>query len=83
MSKPQIVEVSVHFGGEGKIALKDYGKASSGYSANLSQRYSIPEDWTEAQALEFQLSKVAELKAAVEPILQDEWDARWAEKDWR
>jgi hypothetical protein len=76
MTEPQIIEVNCHYSGDGKIALAEYGKESSGYSMSLSQRYTIPPDWTEDQALEFQLGKILELKEAISPILNEERDIR-------
>jgi hypothetical protein len=76
VEEPQIIEVNVHYSGDGKIAIENYGKESSGYSMSLSQRFAIPVNWTEEQALEFQLGKVLELKEAIEPILQEERDLR-------
>jgi hypothetical protein len=76
--QPQIIEVNVHYGGDGKVAIEDYGKESSGYSMSLSQRYAIPASWSEEEALAFQMAKVLELKETVEPILQEERDLRMA-----
>lgn len=83
MSEPQVVEITVNFHGGGKVAIMEYGKISSEYGASLSRKYAIPEDWTEEQVAEFELLKAIELHDQLEPFLQQEFDERYKQRQWR
>jgi hypothetical protein len=82
MSEPRIKEIRVHYGGGGKVALKDFGKLSSEYSANITRAYEVPGDWTEEQIKIFELETLANIEENLSPILQDEYDARYEIRDW-
>lgn len=82
MAEPRVIEVTAHFHGGGKVAIMDYGKISSDYGASLTRKYAIPEDWTEDQVAEFELTKVLELHDQLEPFLQQEFDERYEQRNW-
>lgn len=73
---PKIKEIRVHWGGEGKVQLEEYGKQSSGYGCNISRTYEVPEDWDENQIAVFELETMTAIKEQLEPILQGEHDDR-------
>lgn len=76
MVEPKIKEVRVHWGGEGKVALRPFGKESSGYGANISRTYEIPSNWTDDQVAVFEREIIESIKENLEPVLQ-------AEHNWR
>lgn len=76
-STPQLVETRIHRGGDGKVAIMDYGKVSSGYSVNITRSYQIPEDWDAEQVEEFENQQLDELKVKVDEILDKEFTERW------
>lgn len=82
MNEPRIKEVRVHFGGEGKVAIKDYGKISSGYSANITRAYEMPSDWTHEQVMAFELRMLTDIHDQLEPVLQAEYDERYDVREW-
>lgn len=81
--EPQVVEITVNFHGGGKVAIKEYGKISSEYGASFSRRYTIPADWTEEQVAVFEVEKALDLHDQLEPILQQEFDERYEQRDWQ
>lgn len=82
MSEARVTEIKISFGGDGKVAIVEYGKVSSGWHASLSRTYEIPEDWDEHAVEVFELDRIEALKAQIEPVLQHEHDWRYAEKEW-
>lgn len=82
LQEPQCIEVGTHWSIEGKVAIIDYGKHSSGYSGSLSRRYLIPADWTEEQIDAFQLEKRQHLEDLLEPVDQHHYDERMGQATW-
>lgn len=82
MSEATCIETRIHRGGDGKVAIVDYGKISSGYSVNVTRTYTVPEDWDEAQIEAFELAKLAEFKDRIDPILDAEFQERWDQHVW-
>jgi hypothetical protein len=82
MNTPRIIETGMHFGGGGKVAIIDFGKVSSDYSMHISRKYAVPEDWTEEQVAEFELAKLAELRATLDPLLDHEFNVRFDQHVW-
>lgn len=82
MTEPKVTQVTVNFNGSGKVAIMEYGKITSGYGASISRSYAIPEDWDEAQVAVFELEKIKELHDALDPVLQDEFEQRYRQRDW-
>lgn len=76
MAAPKIKQITVHFGGGGKVALQGYGKESTEYGANVSRTYDIPATWTDNQVAIFELEVYSKLQEQVEPLLQMEHDGR-------
>lgn len=83
MSEPKCIEVSVQHSGGGKVAIRDFGKISSGWGLSMSRRYEIPEEWTQEQIDEFQLAQNDHLHKLIEPLDQDEFDERYKQRDWK
>lgn len=82
MSEAKCIETRIHRGGDGKVAIMDYGKVSSGYSVNVTRTYVVPEDWTEDQIEEFELDKLNEFKGRIDPVLDAEFEERWNQRVW-
>lgn len=82
MSEAKCTEMNIHVGGGGKVAIVDYGKLSSEYSVSVSQRYAIPDDWTEDQVTSWRAAKLIELRDIVDPIVQTEQDERLQHANW-
>lgn len=80
--EPRCIEVSVQYSGGGKVAIKEYGKISSNWGVSMSRRYEVPADWDEDQIAEFQVTKRDELKELVDPIDNEEFNERYAQRDW-
>lgn len=76
---PQCIETRVHRGGDGKVAIMDYGKVSSGYSVNITRSFQVPEGWTSEQVDEFENQQLDELKIKVDGILDKEFEERWSQ----
>jgi hypothetical protein len=74
MSEPKLEEVviSVSFGGKVQIIKYEIG---SDYHVSQTRRYSIPEDWNNVQAEEFQAEEHDRLRSEVEEVAQKELDA--------
>jgi hypothetical protein len=81
--QPQCTEVRIHRGGDGKVAIIDYGKVSSGYSDNITRSYQIPEEWTDEQVEEFEDKQLEALKPRIDAVLDAEFVERWEQKAWR
>ena len=82
MTKPQVLEVTVNFSGGGKVQIVDYGRINSDYHASITRKYSIPPDWSEAEVEVFELEKISELHDQLEPVLQQEFDERYKQRNW-
>ena len=82
MSEAKCIESRVHCGGDGKVAIMEYGKVTSGYGANISRTYAIPEDWTEEQLSDFEDQVYYGLKVRVDEILDHEFNERWSQRVW-
>jgi hypothetical protein len=74
MSEPKLVEVSATRSFGGKVQIVKYDIDSS-YFVSESRRYSIPDDWSEEQALKFIEEKDLEVRNRVEQKAQDEFDS--------
>lgn len=48
---------------------------------SFTRKYSIPEDWSEQDAKDFQASKAIDLREELEPLAQAEIDAIQEERD--
>lgn len=81
MSEPRIVSATVSRSQKGNVALKEYGKLTSGYDVFFSRSFEIPEDWTQAQVDEFQLQQQDHLRELIDPIDQAEYDTRVEQAD--
>lgn len=75
MAQPKIKEVTVHFGGGGKVQIQQYVQGSE-YGVNISRTYEVPADWTDEQVAVFELETFQSLKDQIEPILQEEHSDR-------
>lgn len=80
--EPRCIESRIHRGGGGKVAIMEYGKVSSDYSVNITRAYEIPAGWTEDQVTEFEAEKLAEFKERLDPVLDDEFEERWNQRQW-
>ena len=80
--QPQCIETGMHFGGGGKVAIIDFGKVSSDYSMHISRKYAVPEHWTEEQVGTFELTKLAELREMLDPLLDHEFNVRFDQHVW-
>lgn len=74
--KPRLTEVSVASSAGGKVQIIKFD-VSSDYFVSLSQKYEIPEGWSDEDALEFQVEKYNEIRAIVDAQAQNEFDERW------
>lgn len=79
---PVPTEITVSHNQGGSIAINDYGKRKSDWGIFMSQRFPIPEDWTQEDVDEFQKRKHDDLKAIVDPLDQIEHDIRWEAREW-
>jgi hypothetical protein len=79
--EPKIKEVSVHWGGGGKVQLEEFGKQTSEYSINISRKYEVPGEWTDSQIAIFELETISAIKEQVEPIIAEEHELRMQERD--
>lgn len=68
LTEPRCIEVACHWAIDGKVAIRDYGKHSSGYSGSMSRRFQIPEGWTQDQIDDFQLAQRQHLEELLDPI---------------
>lgn len=73
MSEPKLEQVSISASAGGKVTMVKYD-VSCDYHLSQSQTYSIPDDWTNDQAVEFQQQKSKELHDVVDAMAQDEYD---------
>jgi hypothetical protein len=80
-NEPRCLTVTVSRSQKGNVALKDYGRLSSGYDVFMSRTYEVPENWTEEQVDEFQLAKHDHLVELIEPIDQENYEERAAQAD--
>lgn len=81
-TEPVCIEASTHFGFEGKVQLREYGKLSSGYSGSMSRRFIIPPDWTQEQIDNFQLEQQEHLHKLLDPIDEHHFQERYEQADW-
>jgi hypothetical protein len=78
--QPVIKEITVHYGGGGKVQLEQYVQGSE-YGCNISRTYVAPSSWDDNQVAVFELETVEALKEQLEPILQGEHDSRMAARE--
>lgn len=83
ITEPRCTQVSVQWSVQGKVAIMEYGKITSGYSGSMSRTYEVPEDWTEDQIAEFQEAKRAELREHLDEIDNKEFEERFEQRDWK
>lgn len=83
VEEPVCIEVATHWSIDGKVAIKEYGKISSGYSGSMSRRFTIPPDWTQDQIDEFHIAQRQHLEDLLSPVDQDHFDERYAQRDWK
>lgn len=81
-TEPRCIEISVQHSGGGKVAIIDYGKITSNWGVSMTRKYTIPDDWTEAQIDDFQLTQNEHLHELIEPIDEAEFDERIAQANW-
>lgn len=81
MNEPLCVTATISRQQSGNVALKEYGKLSSGYQVFMSRTYQIPEDWTQEQIDEFQLKTHDHLQSLIEPLDQAGYEERVAQAD--
>lgn len=81
-SEPRCISVNVQTQGGGKVAIKDFGKISSGWGMSFSRSFEIPEDWSPEAIDEFQLAQQKHLADLIEPLDQAEFDVRYEQRDW-
>jgi hypothetical protein len=79
-AEPKVTAVRVNFGGGGKVALAPYSAITSDYHVSISRDYVIPEVWTDEEVAAFELEKIAEIRAQVDPILDREFEERWNQR---
>jgi hypothetical protein len=82
MSEPRCIEIAVQHSGGGKVAIREYGKITSNWGLSMSRRFEIPEDWTQEQIDEFQVTENDRLHKLIEALDQEEFDQRYAQRDW-
>jgi hypothetical protein len=82
ITEPVCIEAATHWSIDGKVAIVDYGKLSSGYSGSMSRRFQVPADWTQEQIDAFQLEQRQHLEDLLEPVDQHHLDIRLAQKNW-
>lgn len=76
MSEPKLIEISASASAGGKVQIIKYDE-SSDYFVSLSQKYTIPDDWTAEEATEFQIAVQEELREHVDALAQIERDERF------
>lgn len=79
---PKCTEVRIHRGGDGKVAIMEYGKVSSGYSVNVTRTYRIPEDWSDREVEQFEDTQLEIMKERIDYILDKEFTERWEQRQW-
>ncbi len=79
---PVCTEIVVSHSAGGKIAINDYGKRTSDWGIFMSQKFVIPEGWTQEQVDEFQKQEHEKLYNIVDELDQAEHDVRWKAKEW-
>jgi hypothetical protein len=82
IGEPVCIEIGTHWGIEGKVKVRDYGKLSSGYSGSMSRRFVIPDDWTQEQIDDFQREQRQNLENLLEPIDQHHFEERYKDANW-
>lgn len=80
--EPRCIEVSVQYSGSGKVAIKEYGKISSGWSVSMSRRYEVPQGMTEEGIDNFQIERRQHLRDILDPIDEAEFEERYKQRDW-
>ncbi len=80
--EPICTEITVSHSADGKIAINDYGKRTSGWGVFMSQKFIIPEGWTQEQVDAFQQEQHDKIFKMVEEIDDREHDLRWDAKQW-
>jgi hypothetical protein len=79
---PVCTEIVVSATAGGKIAINDYGKRTSDWGIFMSQKFTIPEGWTQDQVDAFHREQYDKLYAKVDELDQREHDVRWEAKEW-
>lgn len=64
-SEPRVIEVSTTVSVGGKVQIVKY-EHSQDYFFSLGGRWEIPDDWTDEEADEFRLDRMAELREQLE-----------------
>ena len=81
MAEPRCIEVTVSRSQQGNVALKDYGKHTSGYNLFFSRKYEIPEEWSEEDVDAFQLERQDHLRSLIDPLDDEEYESRVEQAD--
>lgn len=81
-SEAVCLEITVSASADGKVAINDYGKRTSGWGVFMSKKFGVPEHWTEDQIEEFQKDQHAKLYALVDEIDVREHNIRWDQREW-
>lgn len=82
MSEPKLEQVGFTASVGGKVQIIQY-KLSSDYFVSASRTYSIPEDWDNSQAEDFQVEQMLRLRDLVDSAGQAEFEALHEQSDWR
>lgn len=83
ITEPKPRQVTVHFGGSGKVALQGFGKESSEYGINISRTYDVPSTWSDDEVKAFELETFLKIQEVVEPLIENEHTARMNEQERR
>lgn len=82
LAEPACIEITVSHSAGGKVAINDFGKRSSDWNIFMSQKFIIPDGWTQEQVDEFQKEQHDKLYQIVDVLDQREHDIRWEAKEW-
>lgn len=76
IKEPVLREININFSAGGKVAIVKFDETSD-WHLSSSQRWEIPENWTQEQAQQFELEKYIELREMVDARSQIERDERF------
>lgn len=76
MSEPKLEQIGMSVSLGGKVAIIKFD-LSADYHVSGSRTYSIPEDWTNEQAEDFQVQEYERLREVVDKQSQVEYDDLW------
>lgn len=76
MSEPKLTQVGLTISAGGKVQIIKYDLDSS-YFVSANRTFTIPDDWTQEQAEEFQAEQLDRLRTQIDKRADIEFDERW------